>query len=60
LKDVDDKLPAEEERLMNALFSGGRDVAEIDGEYHPLCRKSSKQPQMQPQTPTSFFYHKRK
>ncbi len=25
---------------MNALFSGGRDVAEIDGEYHPYVEKA--------------------
>ena len=40
LKEADDSLPVEEERLMNALFSGGRDVAEIDGEYHPYVEKA--------------------
>ncbi len=40
LKDADDNLPAEEERLMNALFSGGSDIAEIDGDYHPYVEKA--------------------
>ncbi len=40
LKDVDDSLPVEESRLMEALFSGGRTIAEIDGEYHPYVEKA--------------------
>ena len=40
LKEADDNLPDEEERLMGALFSGGRTVAEIDGEYHPYVEKA--------------------
>jgi uncharacterized membrane protein len=40
LKEADDGLPMEEERIMNALFSGGRGVAEIDGEYHPYVEKA--------------------
>ena len=40
LKEADEYLPDEEERLMGALFSGGRTVAEIDGEYHPYVEKA--------------------
>lgn len=40
LKPADDSLPKEEKSLMDALFSGGRDVAEIDGEYHPYVEKA--------------------
>jgi uncharacterized membrane protein len=40
LKNADDSLPVEESRLMEALFSGGRTIAEIDGEYHPYVEKA--------------------
>ena len=40
LREPGDDLPMEEKRLMDALFSGGRDLAEIDGEYHPYVEKA--------------------
>ena len=40
IMEAEDNLPIEEKRLMDALFSGGRDVAEIDGEYHSYVEKA--------------------
>ena len=34
LKEGDEVLPKEEKKLMETLFSGGRSLVEIDGEYH--------------------------
>jgi uncharacterized membrane protein YgcG len=34
LKEADGVLPKEEQKIMETLFSGGRDLVEIDGEYH--------------------------